>query len=98
MSIIQTILGPIDPSDLGITYSHDHILFIPPAPFDAENPEFRLDDLGIMTQEINYFKQAGGKCIVEMTTVEMGRSPSGLEAISKATGIHIIAATGFNKK
>ena len=97
MPIIRTVLGPVQPEDLGITYSHDHLLFCPPAPFRDQDPDLRLDSLDAAIQELHYFRQAGGRALVEMTTMEMGRDPLGLRAISQATGVHIIAATGYNK-
>ena len=97
MKTIHTVLGPISSEQLGRTYCHDHLLFRPPAPYDAEDPDLRLDDVEAIIQEVKYFKLAGGQCIVEMSTPEMGRSPHGLKKISEATGVHIIAATGFNK-
>lgn len=97
MSVIQTVLGPIAPEQLGVTYSHDHLLFCPPAPYAEQDPDLRLDDVDAAIRELGFFKAAGGQALVEMTTVEMGRSPAGLKAISQATGVHIIAATGYNK-
>jgi predicted metal-dependent phosphotriesterase family hydrolase len=97
MPLIQTVLGPIQSVNLGATYSHDHLLFHPPAPFDAQDPDLRLDSQEAAVQELKFFRQAGGRALVEMTTVEMGRDPLGLRAISQATGVHIIAATGYNK-
>ncbi len=97
MSTIRTVLGPVSPGNLGITYSHDHLLFVPPSPFDQQDPDMRLDDREKIIQEMHVFKMAGGGCLVEMSTVEMGRQPLGLKAISEATGVHIVAATGFNK-
>ena len=97
MSFIQTVLGKIKPEEMGVTYGHEHLLFAPPPPVDTEDPDMRLIQVDKAIQEVNYFKLAGGQSIVEMSTVEMGRSPEGLEAISKVTGVHIIASTGFNK-
>ena len=97
MSKIQTVLGSINQEDLGVTYCHDHLLFRPPAPFDSTDPDLRLDDIEKIIREVNYFKLAGGNCIVEMSTIEMGRDPVGMKTISEVAGIHIIAATGFNK-
>lgn len=97
MTKIQTVSGVIEPEELGVTYCHDHLLFVPPPPFDDQDPDMRLDDVDKLIQEMKYFKLAGGSCIVEMTTIEMGRSPSGMKKISEDSGIHVIAATGFNK-
>ncbi len=97
MSFVQTVRGQIDPSDLGITYGHDHLIMRPPASFVAQDPTLQLDDFDAALREVGFFKMAGGQAIVEMTTVELGRSPRELRALSEAHGVHIIAATGYNK-
>jgi 5-phospho-D-xylono-1,4-lactonase len=97
MTKVQTVLGAITPDQMGITYDHEHLLFSPPPPFAEQDTDLRLDNIETAIQEVNYFKSAGGRTLVEMTTVEMGRSPHGLADISKAAGLHIIAATGFNQ-
>jgi predicted metal-dependent phosphotriesterase family hydrolase len=56
-----------------------------------------LDSPQAAIQELGYFKNAGGQAIVEMTTVELGRDPVAMKTISKKTGVHVIAATGYNK-
>jgi predicted metal-dependent phosphotriesterase family hydrolase len=33
MAKIQTVSGEISPEELGVTYCHDHLLFMPPPPF-----------------------------------------------------------------
>lgn len=97
MNFIQTVNGKISAEEMGVTYSHDHILFIPPSPFSENDPTLRLDDIDKSLHEMEIFKHAGGGCVIEMSTVETGRSPEGLLKISRATGVHIVAATGFNK-
>jgi purine-nucleoside phosphorylase len=47
--------------------------------------------------ELLNYKQAGGDTIVEVTTIDMGRDPNRLQELSAATGVKIIAATGFYK-
>lgn len=97
MTHIQTVLGVIRPEELGVTYAHDHLLFCPPAPYASQDPDLRLDSIEAAIRELTWFKEAGGQGFVEMSTVEMGRSPEGLRTIAEETGVHIIAATGYNK-
>lgn len=97
MAFIHTVTGEIPQEDLGITYGHDHILFMPPQPIADKDPTLRLDDEQKSMREMEIFKMAGGDCVVEMSTVETGRSPHGMKTISEKTGIRIVAATGFNK-
>jgi predicted metal-dependent phosphotriesterase family hydrolase len=97
MTFIQTVLGRIPPEALGVTYSHDHLLFQPPPEIAEQDPDLALDSVEAAIQELKTFKMAGGQALVEMTTIELGRDPKALHTISKETGIHIIAATGYNK-
>jgi len=95
MSTIMTVLGPITPSELGITASHEHIF--------AESTSNRMDedtklcDLNTAVEELIAFKKAGGDAIVEVTTIDMGRDVNRLVELSAATGVKIIASTGFYK-
>ena len=97
MAKIQTVLGKIEPDELGITYGHEHLLFQPPEPYRSEDPDLCLDDIQTAIKELGYFQLAGGNSIVEMSTVDLSRDPIGLQKISQATGVNVIAATGFNK-
>jgi 5-phospho-D-xylono-1,4-lactonase len=95
VKIIRTVLGDIEPSSLGLTLGHDHLMTHPPE--DVTDTDLVMDDLEAATQELELFKQAGGGAVVEMTTVDYGRDAGELEKVSRASGVHVIAATGFNK-
>lgn len=123
---IQTVLGPIDPSTLGRTLTHEHIkmdykccLKSPWRKSDAErmtNSDFTLANLGWirqnpyshlfnlamgdesfddMVKELNAFKQEGGQSIVEVTTMGISRDVEFLVRAASATGLNIIAGTGY---
>jgi 5-phospho-D-xylono-1,4-lactonase len=95
VKIIRTLLGDIKPDNLGLTLGHDHLMTHPPE--DVNDTDLVMDDLEAATRELELFKRAGGGAIVEMTTVDYGRDAGELEKISRASGVHVIAATGFNK-
>jgi len=97
MAKIQTVLGPIAPDDLGVTYGHDHLIFQPPSPVAEQDPDLGLNSVEAAIVELSHFKTAGGRALVEMTTVDVGRAPERLRYIARATGVHIVAATGYNK-
>jgi len=98
MPFIRTVRGDISLLSLGVTYAHEHLLFLPPQPYADQDPDLRLDDVETAIREVTWFKKAGGSAIVEMSTPEMGRDAQNLHRISEVTGVHIIAATGFNKE
>ena len=97
MPKVQTVLGPSEADELGVTYSHDHLIFRPGSPFSEQDPDLRLDSIEAAQAELTFFKAAGGNALVEMSTVEVRRSAEAMQALSKHTGVHIIAATGYNK-
>lgn len=93
--IIRTVLGDVSPEGLGVTLGHEHIITGPPA--DITDADLRMDNERKACDELVSFKAAGGSAMVEMTTVDYGRDIAALARISLQTGIHIIAATGYNK-
>ena len=47
-----------------------------------------------MTQSVSLFKQSGGSCIVENSTLGWNRNTKFLKELSTNTGVHIVAGTG----
>lgn len=95
-STIETVLGPISPQKLGFCHSHEH-LFIAPGPSEKVNPALRIDDLIKTKEEVERFKDAGGRSIVDAQPLGCGRMAENLAVVSKETGVNIIASTGFHK-
>ncbi len=54
-----------------------------------------LDDIDLIDQELGYFKKLGGKTIVDCTSIGIKRQPRMLKEISRRTGLHIIAGSGY---
>ncbi len=96
-SFVQTVLGPIPASELGVTESHQHLFMIGGLPIMKE-PDFRLDNVDRAVEELETFKCAGGQAIVDAMPLGCGRSPERLVEAAKRTGLHIIATTGFHKQ
>lgn len=97
MSYIRTMLGDINPDQLGFTYSHEHIVCIPGHWKDRNADDLLLDDPGKSQGDVLIFKRAGGNTIVDATAVDYGRNVPAVKAISEHTGVHIIGTAGFNK-
>ena len=97
MEMVQTVKGRINPSHLGITYSHEHLITNPPEPAVSEDPDLMLSDVERATAELQHFSMAGGNTLVEMTTVDYGRNISMISEIAECVNIHIVVATGFLK-
>lgn len=95
MSAVQTVLGPVDPGDLGVTLPHEHLwldLYRAPARWDLNGV---FNDIELITDEVQLFANAGGGCVVEVTLDGIGRSPSALVKISRASGVHVVMGCGW---
>lgn len=88
----MTVLGPQPPEALGITDAHDHLFLRSPA-----LPGEEIDDLEGVAAEVSEAHRTGITTIVEMTPIGCGRRPHLLRALSAATGVHVIAATGYHR-
>ncbi|WP_169239964.1 phosphotriesterase family protein [Candidatus Roseilinea sp. NK_OTU-006] len=95
MGKIRTVLGDIEPTALGLTYMHEHVITHPPA--DVADRDLAMESIAAATRELTSFFLAGGRALVEMTPRDYGRDPQALREISAATGVHIICTTGWLK-
>jgi len=92
MKKVQTVLGPISPEDLGVTYPHAHVIIMRER---SEDPDFGIPNVEKAIEELQSFKEAGGKSIVDGTTVGPGRDVKALIDVAKKTSVNIVATTGF---
>jgi phosphotriesterase-related protein len=95
MAIIRTVCGDIRPDQLGPTYLHEHLLTAPPA--FVPNPDYTMDSEPIAIRELQRFRDAGGRAIIEMTTRDYGRNPDGLRRVAQQADVHVLAITGWQK-
>lgn len=95
MSFVRTVLGDIDPEQLGITYSHEHIVIEESFP-TRNNPDFLLNDVAKVSEELQRVYDAGGRTMVDTMPANCGRNVLKLAEVSQKTGIQIIAPTGIH--
>lgn len=95
MGKIRTVLGDIEPTALGVTYMHEHVITHPPA--SVTDRDLAMESIAAATRELSHFHLAGGRALVEMTPRDYGRDPQALREIAAATGVHIICTTGWLK-
>ena len=89
MKMVQTVLGPISPQELGTTLTHGHIWFSEP----TDDPGHVLNDIDLNIKEMLDFKESGGSSFVD-GNIWTDRAEQLVE-ISKRSGIHVIATTGL---
>jgi phosphotriesterase-related protein len=95
VAYVQTVLGRIDPSDLGVTLPHEHTQC---ALWHIENrwDYFQLArDEPVILAELERFRAAGGRSLVDLTLPGIGRDPAWLAGIARASGLHIVMGSGW---
>jgi len=97
MTFVRTVLGDIDPADLGVTDAHEHLFMMGGLPVMKE-PDFRLDSVEHAIAEVRSFQSAGGRSLLDALPLDCGRSPSRLTTVARETGAHVIASTGFHQR
>lgn len=91
---VETVLGLRElPAD-GLVDAHGHVWISPPAGVPADAP--RLEREAAIAEELAAFAAAGGAGIVDCQPPGAGRDARRLARLSAATGVAIVAATGFH--
>jgi phosphotriesterase-related protein len=63
--------------------------------FNANLDNLRLLDEQVARDEILLFAQAGGRTVVDPTPKTLGRDPSALARIARATGLNVVMGSGY---
>ena len=92
---IRTVLGPITPEQLGICMVHEHLIVDAWKMWPVPNYSLIIDDVGLVTEEVQAYRTAGGTSIVDVTNIGLGRDPQALQRISEATGVQIVMGCGW---
>lgn len=92
MARVRTVLADLPADQLGVTDAHDH-LFFRSALLAGEE----LTDRGAARRELDALVAAGGQALVQWTPHGLGRDEVGLAELSRATGVHLVAATGLHQ-
>ncbi|MFE2108934.1 phosphotriesterase [Kitasatospora sp. NPDC059463] len=89
---VRTVLGDLDPAELGVCDAHDHLFLRSPV-----LPGEELDDPAAAERVLRAFAAAGGRAFVQWTPAGMGRRAGALPGLSRASGVHLVAATGLHQ-
>ncbi len=95
MAHVQTVLGPIEPADLGFTLPHEHTqiaLWHIPNRWDY----WQLTrDEPVIVEELARYRAAGGGALVDLTLPGVGRDPAWLRRLAEASGLHLVMGSGW---
>ena len=93
---VNTVLGPVPAAELGVVALHEALLSVVPGAQYA--PEISMDRAEIfeaLAAKLADFREHGGQTIVDSTGMFHGRDLKLYEALSRTTGVHIVASTGL---
>jgi predicted metal-dependent phosphotriesterase family hydrolase len=95
MTFVRTVLGDIDPTLLGVTYAHEHLVIDGGRPVEM-SPDFLLNDADRLTAELRAARAAGLQGAIDMMPADCGRNPVLLAELSRRSGVHLVGATGLH--
>jgi predicted metal-dependent phosphotriesterase family hydrolase len=95
MTFARTVLGDVDPAELGVTYAHEHLIIDGGRPVEI-SPDFLLADVDRMTAELRDAASAGLRTAVDAMPADCGRNPAKLAELSRRSGVQVLAATGLH--
>jgi len=97
MTQVQTVRGPVESSDLGRTYMHEHI-FVLDADVQANYPEewgSEDDRVADAIEKLNALAASGVRTIVDPTVIGLGRYiPRIVRIAEQVPDLNIVVATG----
>ncbi|HFZ8995371.1 TPA: hypothetical protein ACIPUI_002515 [Citrobacter freundii] len=95
-AVVNTVLGPVDAGQLGVTLISESLMYVlPGAQYAYDIHIDRAECFDIIAARLMQFREAGGGAIVDATGMFEGRDLRLYEALSRETGVHIIASTGM---
>nr|WP_249777278.1 phosphotriesterase [Arthrobacter sp. C9C5] len=89
-------MGPIPAAELGVVAVHEALLSVlPGAQYAPDISMDRAEIFEVLAGKLADFRDHGGSTIVDSTGMFHGRDLKLYEALSRSTGIHIVASTGL---
>jgi predicted metal-dependent phosphotriesterase family hydrolase len=93
--VVRTVLGDVPAERLGATYLHEHLIIDSPLVHDRF-PHIWLPSAEDATAEVRTCAVAGAGAMLDAMPCASGRDVGKLAAVSRATGVHVVAATGLH--
>ena len=96
MGQVNTILGPVDAGQLGVTLMHEHVFIL--SPEVQQNWPTGWDEEAAVTdavERLNDLAAAGISTIVDLTVVGLGRNIRLVKRVAEQVDLNIVVATGL---
>lgn len=95
MTFVRTVLGDLDPAELGVTYAHEHLIIDGGRPVQM-SADFLLADVDRLADELRAAAAVGLRAAIDMMPADCGRNAAKLAELSRRSGVHLVAATGLH--
>jgi predicted metal-dependent phosphotriesterase family hydrolase len=93
---VQTVLGPISPSELGMTLAHEHIMCDFIGAGETNRDRWQVEAVvKRMRSVLAQLKARGVTGFIDCTPAYIGRDPRVLKRLAQETGLHIVTNTGY---
>ena len=93
---VNTVLGPVPADGLGVVSVHEALLsVVPGTEYAFDITMDRAEIFQTLAGKLTDFRDHGGRTIVDSTGMFHGRDVTLYEALSRSTGVHIVASTGM---
>jgi phosphotriesterase-related protein len=96
MTQVQTVLGPVDETDLGRVLVHEHIRISYAG--DHLDPSYswnRADCVATSVERMHQLQEHRVKTFVDPCPIELGRDPELMAEVAQQSGMHVVCSTGF---
>ena len=100
MATVNTVLGPCDPSELGVTLMHEHLMIGWPGwDSDGAAPALnRKDTVKLCVDRMEELKALGMRTLLDPCPIDLGRDVELMAEVAQAARINLICATGLYKE
>lgn len=95
MKTVNTVTGPVGVEDLGSTLMHEHIVCSSMGIATHYPQMYKPDYKETIIRDLTAMKENGIGTVLEATPVCLGRDVRTLKEVSEASGVNIIATTGW---
>jgi predicted metal-dependent phosphotriesterase family hydrolase len=93
---VETVLGPVRASDLGLTLVHEHVMVDFVGADRVSRDRYDSDEVfRTALPFLEEARKAGVRTLVECTPAFLGRDPLLLRRLSERTGLRILTNTGY---
>ncbi|MGN6130282.1 MAG: phosphotriesterase family protein [Nocardioidaceae bacterium] len=92
MPSVMTALGPVDAGDLGVTLPHEHVFLDLVREYRGDG---LLNDPELAVEELGRYVEAGGRTLVDCTSIGLGRDVAAVREVARRTGLQVVVGCGF---